>query len=236
MKLFANKKGFVIEGVMVMWAVIALVIGGTAIFAGPKLIQAVRGNNQNVAKQVQKINESGPVIYRAGLDKNGEAIYKPAGNWKKSEEYVNVNRENPPETWMQKFFGLGLYAILICAIIGGIIYALGAWPFIKAARAKLKTKLEDAAKNLEKEQGEKQLLTEQAEQIVISVDAGLKTLNDSIVLANTSALAVTDAQTKTIHVAVAQALEKAKKDFLLAMKTEQDSDTEDLVTELLKND
>lgn len=236
MKLFANKKGFVIEGVMVMWAVIALVIGGTVVFAGPKLIQAVRGNNQNVAKQVQKINESGPVIYRVGLDKSGEAIYKPAGNWKKSEEYINVNRENPPETWMQKFFGLGAYAILICVIIGGIITVFGAWPLVKAARAKLKAKLEDAAKNLEKEQGAKKLLEGQAEQIVISVDAGLKTLNESAALANSAALAATDPKIKEIYVAVAQALEKAKKDFLLAMKTEQDSDTEDLVAELLKND
>ena len=232
----ANRRGFVIEGAMVLWAIVALCITGTAIIAGPKLVQAVKGSNQNVAKQSHKLQESGPVVYRAGIDKNGEAFYKPAGNWSKKEELINISKEVPPETWMQKFFGLGLYAILICVLIGGIITVLGAWPVVKSIRAKLKAKLDEAAVALDNAVQEQAILNADAKQIVQSVDAGWGVIKKSIDVNKQLALASSDATQKALYQAKADVLDQAIKDMKIEMDRIQDTSTYNLVQDLMKND
>lgn len=231
-----NRKGFVIEGAMVMWAVIALVIGATTVIVGPKVIQAVKGSNQNIAKQTHDLKESYPVMYKAGLDKNGEAIFKPAGSYNKTEKFYNINRENPPETWLQKFFGLGLYAILICVIVGGIITALGAWPLIKAWRAKLKAKLDAAAQAVDNSAQVNAILTADAKLIVQSVDAGWGVIKQTIEVNKQLVAGASDVNQKALFQAKVDALEQAIKDMKNEMDRVQDTSTYNLVQELMKND
>lgn len=234
--MIQNRRGFVIEGAMVLWAIVALCITGTAIIAGPKLVQAVKGSNQNVVKQSHKLQESGPVIYRAGIDKTGEAIYKPAGNWNKKEEFINISKEVPPETWMQKFFGLGLYAILICVILGGIVTGLGAWPLVNSIRAKLKAKLEQAAKDLDVAVQEREILNADAKQIVQSVDAGWGVIKETIEINKQLSIASTDPSLKLLYQSKADVLDLALKDMKKEMDRVQDTETYNLVRELMKND
>jgi len=232
MKLFRNKKGF--TGIEL--TILIAVIGAVSYFAAPSVGKAVHNifqGDKNSQKQIHKVKESYPVLYRASVGKDGIATYKPAGDYKRNEEFYNLKAQKPPETLWQKFWKLGAMAVVIIIALS----YLGLWPIIALWwNKKIKPKIEQTRENLKNLQKEKFELTGQAEQIVVSVDAGLKTLKDSRENVLASSVSATDPKTKEIYSAVAQALEKAHKDFLLAMKTKQDSDTEDLVTDLLKHD
>ena len=230
-----NRKGEVFT-MLAVWIVVAICVAGTAIVAGPKLVQAVRGNNQNVIKQEHRLKESLPVVYASSIAKDGTVLYKKAGDHKRNEVFTNVNRENPPETWMQKFFGLGLYAILICAIIGGIITALGGWKIVNSVRAKLKTKLDAKAAELDNAVQETAILNADAKQIVQSVDAGWGVIKQTIELNRQLALAATDPVLKAQFQAKADVLTQAIADMKKEMDSVQDIDTYNRVQELMKND
>jgi len=208
-----NRKGFVLEGVMVLWAVVALTIGAVTIFQGPNLMKAVTGNDKDKAKQTLKVSESYPIGH---LDQKGNFV--KIGDYKKSEDRLNITSEKPTETLWEKFWHLGWMAVIIIGIIAGIITYLGAWGWFRNKVQILRGKLAIS-------ETEKADLNADAKLIVQSVDAGLQTIKDS--------KAIADAVGK---LEVSIALDKARKDFLTAMDGVQDTSTKVLVHDLLKND
>ena len=233
-KLFGNKKGFVVEGVVivavgitllltVLWKPLSTTVGS---FIGS-------GQPQKVSKTYYKKAESAPMFYQ---DKDGKLIPAPQP-YKLTVESSQALSEESQLTLWQKIKNLGVIGIIM-------VIACFAYPplgvvvmfIIKKITGGAKKAIDNANSQIKEIDSKKNALEGQAEQIVVSVDAGLKTLKDSTEAAKNIANATTDTVAKERYLAVTQALEKAHKDFLLAMKTEQDSDTEDLVAELLKND
>lgn len=223
--MMKNRKGII--GIELVLLVAVVLIG--AVFAAPpigKAVNGVFGGMNNQQKQTHKITEQYTMFY-----KDDKGNYKPAPiPYKRTEEGLNYTTAQPPETLLHKFFSLGAIAIIIIVILS----YLGIWPVIQLLwNKKVKPKLDQAKAELEAEVVEKQELTADAKLIVISVDAGLKSIkgasDEAIALAN----AATDPVLKERYTAVAQALITAKEVFLTEMSKKQDKSTKDRVKLLL---
>lgn len=234
MKLFGNRKGFVVEGVVIvavgvtlllaaLWKPLSSTVGSFIGSAQP----------QKVSKTYYKKAESAPMFYQ---DKDGKLIPAPQP-YKMTVESSQALSEESQLTLWQKIKNLGVIGIIMAVAcfayppLGVVVMFI-----IKKITGGAKKVIDNANGQIKEIESKKTALEGQAEQIVVSVDAGLKTLDESIKLAKNRIDVATDATLKTQYSTVAQALEIAKKDFLTAMAKEQDSDTEDLVKEMLKND
>jgi len=221
-------KGVVEIGLVALVAAIGFVL----FLAGPNIgkgINNIFAGTKNQQKATHKVTEQYSMFY-----KDDKGNYKPAPvPYKKTEESLNMVNTEPPETLWQKFLKLGAMAIAIIVVLS----YLGIWPIIVLWwKKKIKPKLDQAQADLEAAQTEKKQLRGDAKLIVQSVDEGLASMDEAIKTANALVNASTDIKIKETQLAVAQALSKAKDDFLTAMSRKQDTTTKNLVRELLKND
>ena len=234
MKLFGNKKGFVVEGIVILAVGLTLLV--TALWKPlSTTVGSFIGSNrpQKISKSYYKKTESAPMFY---MGEKGKLIPAPHP-YKLKVESSQALSEEPQLTLWQKIKNLGVIGIIMAIAcfayppLGVVVMFI-----IKKITSGAKKAIDSANSQIKDIDNKKMALEGQAEQIVVSVDAGLNTLNESIKTAISMSNAATDIKIKEQYLAVSQALEKSKKDFLTAMATEQDSDTEDLVRELLKND
>ena len=216
--MLRNRKGFTGIETLIAIAIIGALIG----FFGPQTVKSagtlLNGGDKNQQKQIHKVNESYPVMYR--VDDKGN--YKPAGAYKKNEEFYNLTAQEPPETLWMKFWHLGAMAVVIIIILG----YLGLLPVIRLWYTKIiKPKINAKTAELEVLQNRHAELSAESKRIVISVDAGLESMDNAIKIYKVAA-----------QPALADAVDKVKLDFLHAMSEKQDQSTKDLVKELLKHD
>ena len=202
----SNRKGFTGIEFIILIGVIGLVTAWAAPAAG-KALNSIFAGNQNQQKQIHKVSEQYPVFYK--IDDKGTLKAAPVP-YKRTEEELNFVREEPPETLWQKFTKLGAMAIVIIVVLS----YLGLWPVITLWwNKKIKPKIEAKEKELEATKIKHVELEGEARLIVISVDAGLGTLNDSIKTSSAVAAAATDPNIKVAQLAITQILTKAKEDF-----------------------
>jgi hypothetical protein len=222
--MLRNRKGFVIEGMAVVWVVASLVIGAVAFFQGPQIVKAIRGGDRNEQKAVHKIDKTR--TYFELDEKTGD--YKPSFVDKTSEYSTEMEKITPPETLWEKFWHLGWMAVATIAVITGIIIFLGAGPLVMRWINKLRAKIAEMGQAEED-------LTADARKIVLSIDEGLATMEANIKAAQTMADATTDVNVKQSYTTIVLALQDMRTDFLTALSKKQDSTTKLLVREL-KND
>ncbi|MFA6971816.1 MAG: hypothetical protein WC208_10495 [Gallionella sp.] len=223
-----NRKGFVIEGVLVIWAIVALTIGAVAFFQGPNLVKAVTGSDRNSSKQTLESSEK----YTMGrLDDKGNFV--KVGDYDKKLKTLNITAEKPPETWWEKFWHLGIMAVIIIILltiafstpIGKLIWNV----YVRPKFAQLETDLQAKQDALDKKTASQDLLHSQAADMVQAIDAGLKTY-DSIVAAYTLQISTEGDATKKAHLNdIVLALTTAKKSMMDSFSKEMDSDTKALV-------
>jgi len=223
-----NKRGFTGIELIVLVGLIGLVSYFSAPAVG-KAVNNIFSGGQNQQKQTHKVTEQYSMFY-----KDDKGHFKPAPvPYKRTEEELNFVREAPPETLWQKFLKLGAMAIVIIVVLS----YLGLWPIITLWwNKKIKPKIQATQDELESLKTVHTELKGDAKLIVVSVDEGLATLNESTKTAYAIASVSTDPKIKEIQMAVGQALDKAKEDFLTAMSRKQDTTTKNLVRELLSND
>jgi competence protein ComGC len=223
-----NRKGFTGIELIILVGVIGLV----SYFAAPAIGKAANnifsggGNRQ---KQMHKVTEQYSMFY-----KDDKGNFKPAPvPYKRTEEALNYINAEPPETLWQKFMKLGAIAVAIIALLS----YLGLWPIIALWwNKKVKPKIDAMQTELESTKSAHAELKGDAKLIVMSVDEGLATLNESVKTAYAIANAATDPKIKETQMTIGQTLDKAKADFLTAMSKKQDTTTKNLVRDLLKND
>ena len=223
-----NRKGFTGIELIILVGVIGAVMAFAAPAAG-KAINSVFSGGGNRQKQSHKVSEQYTMFY-----KDDKGNFKPAPvPYKRTEESLNYVNAEPPETLWQKFMKLGAMAVAIIALLSylGIAPIIALW-----WSKKVRPKIDSMKTELEKTKTAHSELQDEAKMIVASVDDGLETMNASFTTAQTLAAAATDPITKEKQLSVAQALAKAKDDFLTAMSKKQDSTTKNLVRDLLKND
>jgi hypothetical protein len=175
-----NNKGF--TGIEIV--IIAAIIGLTAYLAGPPVLKAVgsltSGGDKNQQKAVYKSVGERPTFYQ---DAEGNYIY--AGVEKYNITSSNVAAQQPPETLWQKFWKMGIMAVVIIIILG----YLGILPVLKAMwNAKVRPLLEQKQKELETVQAKHEALKKETVKIVQSVskakalvtDAALKEKMDNV--------------------------------------------------------
>jgi len=229
-----GKKGFTgIEIAMI------IAIAGLALFFSAKPIgQSVSGlweGSKNKQKQTHKVTEQYQVFYK---DKDGNIIPAPTP-YVRTEEGMNYVNAEPPETLWQKFWRMGIMAVVVIVVLS----YLGILPIIRLWwNLKVKPKLDKAKEDLENLQEQQEQLSGDAKLIVRSVDEGLASLDSAIASAQVSLTNMTtmaDSPIKQLQVSVAQAvlttMTTAKRDFLSAMSRKQNDTTKLLVAEL-KND
>lgn len=230
----SERKGF--TGIEIA---LVVAIAGLALFFSAKPIgQAVGGlweGSKNRQKQTHKIQEQYQMFYK---DKDGNLLPAPTP-YVRIEEGMNYVNAEPPETLWQKFWRMGIMAVVIIVVLS----YLGILPIIRLWWSKfIKPKLDKAKEDLEQVQEAQQQLSQDAKLIVKSVDEGLASLDSQIAsaqvsLANMTAMA--DSPTKEMQVRIAQAIATAmttaKREFLNAMSRKQNNTTKLLVAEL-KND
>ena len=227
-KMKMNRKGFVIEGVFVLWAIVALTIGAVVIFQGSNIVKAVKGSDRNTSKQTLDSSER----YTMGrIDDKGNFV--KVGDYDKRLKTLNIVAEKPPETLWEKFWHLGIMAVVIIILLT-IVFStpIGklAWNiYVRPQFAKLKTDLQAKQDALDEEQGKHDLLHSQAADIVQAIDAGLKAY-DAVVASYTLQVSTeTDAIRKANINNIVLALTTAKKTMMDSFSKEMDSDSKALV-------
>lgn len=169
--MLRNRKGFVIEGAAVIWTVVSLVVGAITLFKGPEIVKSVgtlvNGGDKNQTKQTLKVSESYPVGH---LDAKGNFV--KIGDYKKSEDRLNLVAEKPKETLWEKFLHLGWMAVIIIGLISAGITYLGGWGIVGGWIKKLKDKITTLESSHED-------LKYEATKIVMSVKSGLDTLDEA---------------------------------------------------------
>jgi hypothetical protein len=182
-----NKKGFTGIETIIAIAIIGAIVG----FFGPSIVKSTgtlfNGGDKNQTKQTLKLSESYPIGH---LDVKGNFI--KMGDYKKTEDRLNLVAVQPPETLWQKFLHLGIMIIPIIALIS----YLGAWPLIKRYVDKIKNAI------AEKEAKYNDLVAE-SRKIVSSVQAAraiIKENTDSTLIKKVDAAmdSVQDSSTKLL--------------------------------------
>jgi hypothetical protein len=224
--------------------VIIAAIAVAGYFAAPavgKGFNNIIGGDKNQSKATKSI-QSERILYQVDPLRPDKLI--PVKE-KYNEQTYNLDTIQPPETFWQKFVGLGAWLILIGVIITG----LGLWPLILMWINKLKSKIKDISEQKDELRGDAKL-------IVTSIDEGLAAMNTAITSADNTydiasktlanagltldpvqrASAIANAQLALNTAdAVLTAVTNLKKEFLSAMSRKQDTTTKLLVAEL-KND
>ena len=135
-----NRKGF---ADIVILAILAL--GAIGIVFGPKLVGSVgdvfNGGNKNQTKQTEKISESYPIGH---LDQKGNFV--KMGDYKKSEDRLNLIAQQPPEKWSTKI--KIILGILVVAAIAFPTITTKLWLQAKANMTQIVTGIEQAKKVL----------------------------------------------------------------------------------------
>jgi hypothetical protein len=229
--MLKNRKGFA-EVMVVVWVAGIVVSGLVAWLAGPAIIKSVgnlaNGGDKNQQKIVHKV-DSTRTLWQVDPQHPDKLI--PVKET--YSEYSNeLQAQEVPETLWEKFWKLGIMAIVIIVVLSylGITPLIALW-----WNKKIKPKITQAQTALENIQTEQEELTADAKKIVMSIDEGLATMDANIKAAQTMADATTDVNVKQAYTTIVLALQDMKADFMAAMSKRQDSTTKLLVREL-KND
>jgi hypothetical protein len=232
--------------------IIVMVIAGALVawLVGPKVIKSVTGHDQNAKKSTyQKQMER--TYYVPDEKRPGKFVI--AHTDKFSEQSLNTDTQQPPETLWSKFWHMGFMAIVIIVALS----YLGLWPIITLWWNKIiKPKIDKTKNDLENLQANHEELSADAKRIVLSVDEGLAVFDSRI--ASAKGIAEAAAQSLSLSSGITDPIQRAaaleaaqhaqmvaqavcssvtnlKSDFLTAMSRKQDSTTKALVAEL-KND
>jgi hypothetical protein len=139
-----NKRGFTGLETVLAIGVLGLLIG---LFA-PKTIASVgdvfNGGNKNQTKQTEKISESYPV---GRLDVKGNFV--KMGDYKKSEDRLNLVAQQPPEKWSTKV--KIILGVLIVLAIAFPAITTKLWLKAKSNITQIVTGIEQAKKQLPKD-------------------------------------------------------------------------------------
>lgn len=136
----------------------------------------------------------------------------------------------PKTPWYKKLLALPFfYLLLIGAALIGIP---GAGWLLTRTNAALKNGWDAAEAKVKEWEAKHQGLMTEAQKIVLSVDAGLATVDNAIESNAKAAAAVVDPAAKATLQAISQALTSAKKDFIAALGHVQDGSTDVLVQQL----
>ena len=227
MNQLKSRKGFVIEGAIVM------AIGLTLLFAtvwkplSNTLGSFIGSQGQNQQKSTYKKSETIPVYWK---DNKGKEHLVP---YTRKEESTNFIIEEAKLSLWQKIKNLGVFGVVL-VVLGFIFPPFGAILMLvwKRVSGTLKKAVENANTQMQNIKDEKDELTGDAKLIVKSVDEGLAAIDATIAAARGRI----EASPSNIEAqAVLTAVTNLKRDFLSAMSRKQDSTTKLLVAEL-KND
>jgi flagellar basal body-associated protein FliL len=137
-----NKKGL---AEIVLIALLAL--GAIGIVFGPKLIGSVgdvfNGGNKNQLRQTEKLSESYPIGH---LDQKGNFV--KMGDYKKSEDRLNLIAQQPPEKWSTKI--KIILGVLVVLAIAFPTITTKLWLKAKTNMAQIITGIEQAKKAMPK--------------------------------------------------------------------------------------
>ena len=178
MYLLKNKKGFVVEGVVIVAVGITLLL---TTFWKPlsSTVGSFIGSNrpQKVSKSYYKKAESAPMFY---MNEKGKLVPAPQPYKLKIESSEALSEEAQLTLW-QKIKNLGIVGIIM--VIACFLYPpLGilVMAIIKKISNGAKKAIDTANSQLKSVDDGKKLLEDQAEQIAISVKGGLATIKNSM--------------------------------------------------------
>ena len=237
-----NDKGFVIEGTFAIITLISLATLAVFALTPAKNLINIGGDGGQKTTQTQSYKETmepytedgRPVKVKLSDGSEG-LVFKRVVTTASLDETIQ-----PKLPWWKKLIQVGWWWLAL-TIAGMFFGPLGM--VMNAINSKAK-KVALAAVDIAKQKHEKMM--NEAQGIVVSVDAGLDALDAEITAAQSAAKAATEAAAATSdptalamynamatrHKAVAEALINAKSEFLYALKEKQDRSTKVLVAEL----
>ena len=238
-----NEKGFVIEGTFAIIALISLATLAVFSLTPAKNLINIGGDGGQKTTQTQNYKETmEPVLTKDGSPMavqtaDGQEAYL----FKRTKSSATLDQTIKPElTLWQKLLQLGWWWIALT--IAGFF-----WGPLGTVMNMINTKAKNAAiAAAAAAKARYEAVTGHAHDIVISVDAGLDAIDAEIQAAQKAADTVKTSMSSTTdvtmlavlraqydqHMAVADALAKAKDEFMWALKDKQDGDTKALVAEL----
>lgn len=223
-----NSKGF--TGL----EIIAVALIGFFVFTVAKPFIPGLGGGEGQKTTQKQITTTSTVPY-VGPDGHNAYVVDSQGNKTpllvQTQSTSTVDETIVPKTpWYKKLLALPFFYLLL--IGAALIGVPGAGWLLTRTNAALKTGWDNAKTEITAWEAKHQNLMTEAQKIVLSVDAGLATIDAAIESNVKAAMAVADPIAKSTLQAISQALTNAKKDFVDALGHVQDGSTDVLVQQL----